>query len=170
MKNDIIKIDDNTAGIIIVSNTYGEKLVLVDREDLKRISMFRWGLSDGGKYVSASFNSGSDRSTILLHRLIMSFPKDLEIDHINLNGLDNRKCNLREATRSQNAINRPTLRNNKLGIKGVRKLHGKYSATIYFEGRNIHIGTFNDILSASEARKAAEKEYHGRFAATNFPT
>lgn len=109
----------------------------------------------------------------MAHRLIWlmekgRWPPD-EIDHINGDKADNRLCNLREATRSENLRNRPVKKNNKLGIKGVvaKKWKGKiygYQATIMFDGKQHYLGIFDRVEYAKEAFDAAAKKHYGEFA------
>lgn len=81
------------------------------------------------------------------------------IDHINGDSFDNRIENLRPATRLENNRNCAVQKNSKTGITGVtkRKKDGKYIAMIGHEGKNIYLGTFEDIESATKSRKHAEK-------------
>ena len=87
-------------------------IVLIDEEDYHIVSKYKWYEIKAvrkGKYYT-SYAIGKDgttnkRKTITMHRLIMGFPEDLFIDHINHNGLDNRKENLRVVTASENQKN-----------------------------------------------------------------
>ncbi len=88
------------------------------------------------------------------------------IDHANRNPNDNRLCNLRLATRAQNNANRGLMKNNILGVRGVRreKRGGDYYARLVVGGKSFHLGRFSTIEAASEARVAAEKRLLGEFA------
>ena len=93
------------------------------------------------------------------------------IDHINHNGIDNRKANLRVATRAQN--NRHT----KKRIKSRSKYKGIYFdrrdrvwyARITTNGKTKHLGSFKDEIEAAKAYDEAARKYHGEFAGLNFP-
>lgn len=89
-----------------------------------------------------------------------AWPKD-QIDHINGIKTDNRACNLREATNSQNGKNLGISKANKSGVKGVsfETYTGKWKATIRVNGKSISIGRFDNIEDASQARKLAEQQY-----------
>ena len=91
------------------------------------------------------------------------------IDHINHNGLDNRKANLRLATFAQNARN-SRMRRNRSGYKGVcfANDRGKYRAVIWHDNTRIHLGYFNSPISAALEYDRAAKKYHGEFAVLNF--
>lgn len=93
---------------------------------------------------------------------------DPEVDHQDLDGLNNRWVNLRKATHSQNGHNQGLRSNNKSGVKGVSWERGrsKWIATITMNGREKHLGRFNTIEEAAAARRAAEANYHGDFAHT----
>lgn len=88
------------------------------------------------------------------------WPKD-QIDHINGIKTDNRACNLREATNSQNGKNLKLSKANTSGHKGVcfDKQTGKWRATIRVDGKSISIGRFDSIENAAKARKLAEQQY-----------
>jgi hypothetical protein len=107
-----------------------------------------------------------------MHRRILNAPDEFVIDHINYNGLDNRKANLRLATRTQN--NRHTRRINKTGsskYKGVNwyTREKRWVAKITADGKTFPIGYFKDEIEAARAYDEAAKTYHGDFAALNFP-
>ncbi len=87
-------------------------------------------------------------------------------DHINGDGLDNRRCNLRPATRSQNGINRDRQTNNTSGYKGIHWFGRtrKWMAYIGLNGKNVHLGYFSNLADAVAAREKAESELHGEFA------
>lgn len=89
-----------------------------------------------------------------------AWPKD-QIDHINGIKTDNRACNLREATNSQNGKNLGLSKANKSGIKGVsfEKYTGKWKSTIRVDGKSISIGRFSTVEEAQKAREKAA-QYH----------
>lgn len=89
-----------------------------------------------------------------------------EVDHKNRDPLDNRWCNLREATRAQNAHNKAKYSNNRSGYKGVSwsTREQKWCAKIRINGIGTHLGYFNDPKEAHLVYKSAAKKYHGEFA------
>lgn len=107
-----------------------------------------------------------------MHREVISVPAGMVCDHINRDGLDNRKANLRAATVAQNRINSRTAR-----IKKTSRYRGvcwstqqrKWIAYVYVNGRAVFVKYFDDATAAARARDAAAKEHHGRFAKLNFP-
>lgn len=86
------------------------------------------------------------------------------IDHINGDKTDNRICNLREATGSENQRNRSKPKNNTSGFKGVSLNKGKWMAQIMLNGKRYCLGTFNTPKDASIAYASAAKTMHGKFA------
>ena len=87
-------------------------------------------------------------------------------DHINKNPLDNRKCNLRFATMSQNGMNSNIRTNNTSGVTGVcwHKAKEKWTAYIYLDKRCINLGYFSDFNEAVKVRLKAEQKHYGEFA------
>ncbi len=102
----------------------------------------------------------------------MKPPKSMPVDHINCDGLDNRRANLRLATRQQNKCNsRPRARRGTSRYKGVwwDKERRKWRAAVGYNGKTKHLGAFDNDIEAAKARDVAAKKYHGQFAWLNFP-
>jgi len=139
------------------------KFSIIDDDDFSRVSRHRWKFQPNGY---ATRNAGATKGTVYLHRFIMDAPRGIEIDHINLNKLDNRKANLRFATRSQNAFNYRRLSTNKTGVRGVHfdKSRNKFAAEIIFRGTKIRLGRFESLERAAIVRKKAAIKFHGEFA------
>lgn len=143
---------------------------LVDEDDYMKFNHIVWSkaLNNRNGYIYAR----DHKTGKYLHREIMGVtdPKK-DIDHINMNTLDNRKSNLRFATPGQNAINRPKQKNNTSGYKGVfvRKeyKHIKYRAAIRVNQKLIHIGQFNTVEEAALAYNKVAIKYFGEFAYLN---
>ncbi len=96
---------------------YNQCSYLVDAEDYSKVSKHKWALrSIKNSELKYAYNK---HSKVWMHRMILNAPKGLLVDHINGNGLDNRKTNLRLCTHSQNMQNRKIHKNNKTGYKGV---------------------------------------------------
>jgi hypothetical protein len=129
---------------------------IIDNDDSDKVSSRTWSLSQG--YVASSY----PRPSILLHHFILGKPaKGLEIDHINHNGLDNRKDNLRFVTRAQNNMNRSKSKYNKSGFIGVSwyKALSKWRAYTSVNDSQIHLGYFDKKDDAISARKEYNKQY-----------
>lgn len=89
---------DNYIMIRLYSQSKGEKFVMIDKEDFDKVNICNWKLrTDSMTFYALNSNNG------FMHRLIMSCPKDKQVDHINGNGLDNRKTNLRIVTGRENS-------------------------------------------------------------------
>jgi hypothetical protein len=103
-----------------------------------------------------------------MHRLIAGFPP-FRLDHRNQNGLDNRKRNLRRATRSENAANKAKPKNNTSGYKGVswHALSNKWRAYIKVNQKWKHLGLFSSAKAAAKAYDLAARRWFGKFAYTN---
>ena len=149
---------------------------IVDPEDYERINKYKWNAYRGySSYYSKrkiyNRKNGSER-TIYMHRYIMNAPEEMVVDHINHNGLDNRKVNLRLATRAENArYARKTKNKFSSDYKGVHyiKKVNRWRTTITFEDKMIYVGQFRDEESAGKAYDRAAKKYFGEFACLNFP-
>lgn len=89
-----------------------------------------------------------------------------EVDHKDLDGINNRWLNLRRATKAQNGANRGANKNSKTGIKGVTKVGRRYRATIQSEGHWQQVGSFATEAEAQAAYAAAAARLHGKFART----
>jgi hypothetical protein len=99
----------------------------------------------------------------------MNAPDDLEVDHIDHDGLNNRRSNLRFATHAENCRNRRLPANSTTKVKGVtRDLSGwRYLAKIMLDGKTRYLGTFDSPHEAGTAYDLAAVELHGEFALTN---
>jgi hypothetical protein len=112
----------------------------------------------------------SKRYLTRLHQLALSFPEGKDIDHINHDGLDNRKTNLRETNDSLNQANaRRIKRRGKTGYRGVRQKNANqgFSAQIVYGGKTHHLGTFASSFEAAMAYDKAAREIFGEHALTN---
>lgn len=158
-----IVIKSNIAVIILHSKGI-EYETIIDVEDVAKVKQYHWIKS--GRYVM----SRTYGNTEYLHRLIMQPSKNYVIDHINGDGLDNRKNNLRICKQQNNTQHNLKLRDkNTTGVVGVRlyKPNGKYIARIVVNGKTVHLGYFANIDDAIDARLKAEKKYFGEYAGIN---
>lgn len=135
------------------------KSALVDDEDYPRLSKPRWYAQKDGRTWYAGRHSQTDpagnRHLILMHRAIIDLPKGMEIDHINGNGLDNRKENLRVVTKRQNQQNWHIRKTSKYPGVGWHKGKGRWQAQIRIKGKKTHLGYFTDELEAATTYSVA---------------
>lgn len=145
--------------------------VKLDSVDVDLVSGFKWSAQKnrGTQYAQSTVNHESGRRNIMMHRLIMSAPKGMQVDHINGDGLDNRRSNLRLVTNSQNSYNRGVAKNNVSGFKGVgfHKKSGKWQARIAVDRKRKHIGLYDTPEQAAEAYEAESKKLHGVYSWAN---
>ena len=161
-----IRIDGDTAYVPL---TQGYE-ALIDADDVGLVSGHNWAALLNPKkrnvYARHTKNLGDGKyKTVQMHRLLLGFPNGMQVDHIDGNGLNNRRCNLRTATQSQNMHNRFLSKSNKSGVRGVCwcKRTGKWRVGITLNKKQKHIGYFSDLDEATAAYAAASLKYHGAF-------
>ena len=135
-----------------------------DLEDYDLIKDYCWWKSKHG-YILTKNNNLSVR----MHRMVLNLENEKipDVDHINHIKHDNRKINLRIATRSQNIMNQKIRCDNSSGYVGVHKHCEKWEASITIDSENIYLGVFDNIEDAINARKEAEDKYFGEYSYSN---
>lgn len=148
---------------IKLTGKYGQnKFTLVDNDDFELVNKFKWYLS--GTYPVKSLGKRPNRKKISLHRFLLNPPLNMMIDHIDRNGLNNQRSNLRICTNSQNIMNAKKSNNRSSKYKGVCRLVAKpWRAYI---GRKI-LGSFATEKEAAQAYNVAAKKLYGDFARLN---
>lgn len=153
--------------------------VVIDEEDYPLFTMFNWYIktTPSNKKYLVSYSQKVVNGKVLynkkfsLHRVITNAPSDKEIDHINQNTLDNRKCNLRICDKSDNLKNKSKYKNNTTGYKGVTKKNGrrkKYMTQISIDGKTKFIGSFLTAKEAAEKYDEVCLIHYGEFGSLNF--
>lgn len=141
--------------------------------DLAKLRWHTWANAGvRNVYAKRGFRQDGISQTEMLHRVILSrvlgrpLLSGEQADHINGNGLDNRRSNIRLATSEQNGCNRRKSVNNTSGYKGVTwdKHNGKWKASIQVGKRPRFIGHFNTPEEAHAAYCEAAERLHGEFA------
>lgn len=144
---------------------------LYDTEDHDLIKGHLWCVDAkrGRSYAIRAIGPKKARRFVYMHRAVVKADDGLDVDHVNQSdGTDNRKNNLRVATRSQNNMNqRP--KQGASRFKGVHwhKQAGKWHAQIRFEGKRKSLGIFANEEDAARAYDRAAVEIAGPYAATN---
>lgn len=157
------------------------KVALVDDEDFEAVAAVKWCAKRGGQTYYAERHipcPGGSRPTERMHRLVLArvLGRDLlkgeHPDHINGDGLDNQRSNLRVATRAQNMRNcRRRSANPSSQYLGVsfHKDSGKWQAQVRVPGKQIHLGIHSSELAAAQAREAFISVHPELHARSNFP-
>lgn len=132
------------------------KYAIVDDEDFEWLNRWRWKYHKDGYAV----RTATGNRNVYMHREVNKTPKGLLTDHINRNGLDNRRCNLRTTDYRGNALNTGLPSNNTSGRKGVtwNKNRNRWQAQINSKKETVYLGLFENIKDAINARKRAEYE------------
>jgi len=166
-----IEVDPRTASVPVGA----DHSAIVNAEDYVRVQGYRWRprVDYTGKVYAQTTVKGQ---SVYMHRLLLGPGVGLDVDHINDNGLDNRRSNLRVATRSQNKANtsKPKFRNGKpctSVFKGVSwdRSRQQWQAKIGVAGRHRNLGRYNSEAEAARAYDAAALAAWGEFARLNFP-
>lgn len=154
------------------------KVAVIDQSDYALVFNYKWHYrkdKKGGYAVHSTHRPGKNPGAIRMHRLIIGAKVDENVDHINGNKLDNRRKNLRIATKSQNAVNRPKfIKNATSKYKGVHwyrsYVKGKtphWRAEIRFHRKAIRLGRFETEKEAAIAYNKKAVELFGKFAYLN---
>lgn len=149
----------------------GRAVALIDDVDAPIVEPFTWQVREmtfGGNrhHVYRYACRKADGRTLMLHRAIMQPPAGMVVDHINGDGLDNRRENLRIATRKQNAQNRRKHKPTSSRFIGV--YWHRYGKRWVAEIRGEHLGMFTSEEAAARAYDAAARSKYGEFASLNF--
>jgi hypothetical protein len=140
----------------------------VDDADLALVSGHKWYPAKCKDTTYAMFRT-ADAGTVYMHRMISGFPKGMDVDHRDGNGLDNRRSNLRVCTHAKNIANQKLSRANTSGYKGVSwdKKRGAWEAHIKYDQKKRFLGYFDDKADAARAYNAKAAEVFGEHARLN---
>lgn len=150
----------------IITLTKG-KFAIVDDEDFDLVNKYNWHCTHG----YAASRPHRHEKHIYMHRLILGIltSSKLDVDHINHNSLDNRKCNLRVCTRAQNMMN--SLGYDTSKYKGIcwRDTKKKWTSQIKFNGKQYYLGIYETAEEAAHAYDRKATELFGEYCSLNFP-
>jgi len=149
------------------------KIAIVDDEDFERANKIKWGELRGVNtcYARALGMNSGKATADTLHRFILgNYGNGLLVDHINRNGLDNRKQNLRFCTQKENSRNQVGTKNSTSKFKGVcfDKNRNKWMSKIRVDYKTLFIGRFKNEIEAAKAYDKAAKIHFKEFAYLNF--
>ncbi len=150
------------------------KSTLVDDGDFLSLSQWKWrcdpqyGYAIRTKYLGKGLDGKKKTTIVRMHREIIKPENGKEVDHINGDRLDNRRSNLRPATRQENSRNK--LPNPGKFTKGIcwREGRNKWQTSISVNNKSVYLGLFSEKHVALEAYDNAAKKYFGEFARLNF--
>lgn len=145
----------------------------VDPEDYPWLSQFRWHCQKRPHtcYAVRTLWVNGEACKVWMHREVMDTPARLVCDHINHDGLDNRRRNLRNCTKGQNNLNKPSYRNGESRYKGLWRRHGasRWHVSIQVGGHEKNLGVFDSEIDAARAYDEAARRLHGQYACLNDP-
>ncbi|MCR5488375.1 MAG: HNH endonuclease [Lachnospiraceae bacterium] len=146
-------------------------VALVDDEDYERLSQYSWQWDEhGAGYAGRHIRRNGKCVHIIMHREIMNAPEGVQIDHINGNGLDNRKSNLRFANVQKNSFNRkkPAVKCTSV-FKGVLQRKGVdyWLARIKYNDKHVELGRFRTQEEAAAAYNFASEIFFGEYRREN---
>lgn len=142
--------------------------VMVDDEDYDFLNQWKWTYQSGYACRNAT-NPDKTRKPIKMHRLLMNPPDTMEVDHIDGNGINNQKSNLRICSHAENCKNQKVRYSTKTGFKGVdfHTKSNKYRVRITRHYKVHHVGFFSDLQAAVKAYNEASVWLHRDFARPN---
>jgi hypothetical protein len=147
----------------ITQRNGNEHTVYVDEQDRTLVEQYTWHMGNSGYAQTNMCTHTVPRQSILqLHRLLMN-PGELQVDHINRNKLDNRRCNLRVCTNTQNRRNVLEQVNNSSGYRGVARNRDKYKVQVSINGTNTYHGIYTSKHAAAIVANIKRRELHGDF-------
>ncbi len=147
------------------------KIAIVDDRDFPMVINYKWYAFQSKQdwYAQTHIKKNNKRTSLQMHRLITGVLSGIEIDHIDHNGLNNRRSNLRFATNQQNSFNRKSHIGSSSKYKGVswNNLQRKWVVQIAINGKGRHIGYFANEKDAALAYNKVALRLFGNFAYLN---
>ena len=165
-KNEYADCDDGLSVAVTTTNGY---TFYIDKADEALVRKYKWYCVRSKKCGFLTISTGSGKNLLYLHSLLMNTPPGMEVDHIDLNRLNNRRSNLRLTTHQQNQCNQPLQRNNTSGVSGVSFYppKNKYRARIKISQHDIHLGYYDTFVEAVQARNVGMECMFGEYGRYN---
>lgn len=159
--NEVVRYDDYAEIVLYNQLCFEVARVKIDLDDIDLLSKYKWRMVSK-RYAMTDVN----KKKVFMHHKLIDVPEGMVVDHINGNGLDNRRSNLRCCTQADNTKNQKLRSTNKTGYTGVQwvESRGRWYVYIMVSYKNIFLGSYDNINDAIEARKIAEEKYFGEFA------
>ena len=134
------------------------KVALVDDEDYPKLSVYKWHATpsrSGDVAYAASWSASGCKKLVLMHRIILGTPPGMDTDHINGDGLDNRRENLRITTHRKNGQNMHISKSSRFPGVNLDKMTGKWRSQIQVRGKRHTLGRFSNELEAATVYRVA---------------
>jgi hypothetical protein len=159
---------------VTIPLTRGQQAI-IDEEDLPLVGGHNWHAvqNQAGDFYAVRTENMPDgsRRRVAMHRLIAGAVEGEEVDHWDLNTLNNIRTNLRRCTKTQNHRNRPLRRDSTSGYKGVtfnpKRVANPWQTYIGTKETRKSLGSYNTAEEAAEAYNRAAIDYYGEFARLN---
>jgi len=157
---------DCSDGLSVAVTTPNGYTFYIDKADESLVRNYKWYCIRSNKDGTLTITTSK---RLKLHTLLMNTPPGMEVDHIDLDRLNNRRSNLRLTTHQQNQCNQPLQKNNTSGVSGVRfyKAKRKYHARIKVCQHDIHLGYFDTFEQAVQARNVGMECMFGEYGRYN---
>lgn len=154
--------------LLVISPKFGQHYIIIDEEDYAEISKYKlWIAKNKETYYGMLYEPKYPAGT-QLHKFLMRPTGGKAVDHINGNGLDNRRSNLRLVTPIQNARNSIASKKDRASpYKGVFKHRKKWMARITFRRKDVYLGSFTTQEEAARAYNEAVLKYHKEYGVYN---
>lgn len=159
---------DQCVRVPLNSQKYPNLFALVDAEDADLVRTYRWH----PVVCPHTTYAGTGRKSMKMHRLVLSAPEGFDVDHINGNGLDNRRSNLRICSRSEHRRNhrKQPGASRFVGVTRKKKVTVRWEASVWVDRKRVHLGYYDTEDDAAQARDTfVRNSDFAQFARYNFP-
>lgn len=147
------------------------KVALVDDADFERVSAFKWYAYQSLRVPSLWYATRGGKDRLSLHRFILPTPKGFVVDHIDGDGLNCQRKNLRACTVKENMRNQRPHRDSTSPYKGIWRIAGAatWAVQIWNGRKRNYVGSFRDPAEAAKVYDFVARQVFGPFARLNFP-